>query len=95
MPWSLPVVSLPNKVKTLLAGGPAANSVAAGWEMGFSFNANSLPLDVKNGSHLLASVLWKLQLVPAGPAVLCSYIPKKMIMQNSKSFLVSPNILEK
>lgn len=41
------------------------------------------------GSSLLASVLWKPLLVLAEPAVLYSYIPKKMIMQNSESFLVS------
>lgn len=69
---------------------------AIGWEVGFGLThtVSSWMWKMAGGS-LVASALWKPLLVPAEPAVLCSYIPKKMIMQNSESFLVSPNILEK
>lgn len=47
------------------------------------------------GRSLLASVLGKLPHVLAETAALCSHSPKKVIMQNTESFLVSTNILEK
>lgn len=84
-----------NEIKILLLGGLALSSVCPKVGGGLQFYINCLHLEMKNGSSPLASVLRKRPLVPAEPAVLCSYIPKKMIMQNSESFLVSLNILQK
>lgn len=65
------------------------------WWGAFSLLSLPPPPDVKNDSYVLASLLRKLLPVPAEPAAFGSYIPKKMIMQSSQSFLVYPNVLEK
>lgn len=84
-----------NEIKILLLEGLPLSSVCLKVGGGLWFYINCLHLEMKNSSSPLASALWKRPLVPAELAVLRSYIPKKMIMQNSESFLVSLNILQK